>query len=908
MKSLTKSCLAVLLVSAMLLAPNSINSFLSIYANAADTVSVTFYGNGGTPSVSSCSFTVGQAYGDNFPSAIGNHGFSFVGWYTQPEDGEVHLRSTAARKDVTKLYAHWEENEKGVLEKNHIYKIVNVNSGLPLEPASNSKNSVVKQQTTNNNNSQLWRVTYADDDGYYKFETLNGGYALDMNASDNKFALRTPLKIYPPNNNSDAQFFSLVQGDNLSRIVYSIHSKNTGRVLDVSGSSTDAGAEVWQWCPHFGDGQLFYFEEVKERKVRFYENLNDNYLPSPQEVYQEIGTTTAPYNTCFSSRNSGVTVSLNPDRNSLIVNQLVNQTVASHDAEMTWVTTVGDSYAYGINALNDSTMQLDFVANSSVDDATIYFRWGFDGDDTIKAVPLSLGYGSYSVLLPRTRRSGHNLHPFIDKPCTVEIQNLVLCDEEAESAYAGSTDAYQLYQEKNNIREPYVYDDYIIAPDPITAREGYYFQGWYTRRVGGTKIADTDRIYCYEYEGNLTLYAQWYTFSHTHSYKYTVIPPTCEEPGYTITECNSCSLYEESDYKPALGHNYGEWQYLNDAVHQHVCSNDNSHVEKVEHSWNAGIVTLEPTTTTEGLRTYTCEVCGGSKTETIPIVNTPVITEISIQDLPLKTFYMLGEPIDLSGMVIEVSYSDGESELIASGYECEADTATTVGEQIVGVLYDGFRTEFVIWVNDVIPEDLPQLVLSSSKAAPGQTVDITVQIKNNPGIVAASLQIAYDNTRLMLMDVQDNGLLGSSSFIHGNDYSDVPFTVLWVNSLSQVNYSEDGVLVTFTFKVLEDAPIGETGITLNYSKNSTLNVELDEVAFAVSSGCIGVTKHISGDVNGDNMVDLKDVVTLRRYLSGGWAVEIDSTNADVNADKEVDLKDVIILRRYLSGGWNVTLQ
>jgi hypothetical protein len=62
-----------------------------------------------------------------------------------------------------------------------------------------------------------------------------------------------------------------------------------------------------------------------------------------------------------------------------------------------------------------------------------------------------------------------------------------------------------------------------------------------------------------------------------------------------------------------------------------------------------------------------------------------------------------------------------------------------------------------------------------------------------------------------------------------------------------------------------------------------------------------------GDVNGDNTVNLKDVVLIRRYIAGGWNAEIDESIADVNGDKTVNLKDVVLLRRYIAGGWNVEL-
>lgn len=65
---------------------------------------------------------------------------------------------------------------------------------------------------------------------------------------------------------------------------------------------------------------------------------------------------------------------------------------------------------------------------------------------------------------------------------------------------------------------------------------------------------------------------------------------------------------------------------------------------------------------------------------------------------------------------------------------------------------------------------------------------------------------------------------------------------------------------------------------------------------------------VSGDANNDGAIDLKDVVIIRRYVAGGWDVEIDAANADVNADDTVDLKDVVLIRRYIAGGWDVELK
>lgn len=62
-----------------------------------------------------------------------------------------------------------------------------------------------------------------------------------------------------------------------------------------------------------------------------------------------------------------------------------------------------------------------------------------------------------------------------------------------------------------------------------------------------------------------------------------------------------------------------------------------------------------------------------------------------------------------------------------------------------------------------------------------------------------------------------------------------------------------------------------------------------------------------GDVNSDDVVNAKDVATLRRYLAGGWDVTIAEAASDVNDDGVINAKDVATLRRYLAGGWDVEL-
>ena len=93
--------------------------------------------------------------------------------------------------------------------------------------------------------------------------------------------------------------------------------------------------------------------------------------------------------------------------------------------------------------------------------------------------------------------------------------------------------------------------------------------------------------------------------------------PTCETEGEMFYTCLTCGDTRKEPV-PAKGHDWGEWSKTDEKVHQRVCAHDATHVEAQEHSWDEGAVTKEPTIVSKGVKTYTCPVCNGTKTEELP--------------------------------------------------------------------------------------------------------------------------------------------------------------------------------------------------------------------------------------------------------------------------------------------------
>lgn len=76
-----------------------------------------------------------------------------------------------------------------------------------------------------------------------------------------------------------------------------------------------------------------------------------------------------------------------------------------------------------------------------------------------------------------------------------------------------------------------------------------------------------------------------------------------------------------------------------------------------------------------------------------------------------------------------------------------------------------------------------------------------------------------------------------------------------------------------------------------------------------SSGFFQLSTYIPGDINGDGIVNTKDITTLRRYNSGGYSdLNVVEEALDVNKDGIVNTKDITTLRRYNSGGYDIEIK
>lgn len=133
----------------------------------------------------------------------------------------------------------------------------------------------------------------------------------------------------------------------------------------------------------------------------------------------------------------------------------------------------------------------------------------------------------------------------------------------------------------------------------------------------------------------------------------------------------------------------------------------------------------------------------------------------------------------------------------------------------------------------------PTISASNVEANPGDTVDVTVNIANNPGVTSVLLTIGFDASALTLTGVTDGGILGSA--FHSNNYKN-PYTLSWANDTATTNITNNGTAVTLKFKVADDAAVKKYSITVSYDVDNyeVIDKDMNPISFGLVNGSIDV--------------------------------------------------------------------
>ena len=178
----------------------------------------------------------------------------------------------------------------------------------------------------------------------------------------------------------------------------------------------------------------------------------------------------------------------------------------------------------------------------------------------------------------------------------------------------------------------------------------------------------------------------------------------------------------------------------------------------------------------------------------------------------------------------------------------------------------------------------------------GEIVDVKLNIQNNPGITALSIDVAYSSDDLELISIS-NAALFQDAISTGN-VSANPLRISWYATDSQ-NKVDNGTLAILRFRVRDNAICSR--INISYNPENVFDNTLQNQPFEITNGWVLVGDKKIGDAYSDNQISVRDVTSIQRQI-----VELEDLSAeelvlaDTNGDGEINIADATHLQMYLA--------
>ena len=216
---------------------------------------------------------------------------------------------------------------------------------------------------------------------------------------------------------------------------------------------------------------------------------------------------------------------------------------------------------------------------------------------------------------------------------------------------------------------------------------------------------------------------------------------------------------------------------------------------------------------------------------------------------------------------------------------------------------------YLIVSAEVASDNNCQIEIGSVSGKAGDEVSVDVCIKNDPGIIGASLSVNYAEG-LTLVDSEKGDAFNGLTFVKPGRYKNGCVFTWDAESIDPNDIVSEGVIMTLVFAISETAQSGNIlPISISYNEGDIFDSDFDFINPAVVSGSIIVVSYTPGDVNDDGKINTMDVVLIRRFIADGCTTDPDGYNvsiieeaADVNDDGRINTMDVVYIRRYIADG------
>ncbi|MBQ7670031.1 MAG: hypothetical protein IJS45_04850 [Clostridia bacterium] len=340
------------------------------------------------------------------------------------------------------------------------------------------------------------------------------------------------------------------------------------------------------------------------------------------------------------------------------------------------------------------------------------------------------------------------------------------------------------------------------------------------------------------------------------------------------------------------------------------------------HSYGGWTVTVEPGCTTEGVKTRTCSVCGYKDEAAVPAKGHNTVTE-TVQPTCTESghtrIYCPACGYQYSNTVIPATGHSAGNRKVTSIAAAGSNGSTTVHCTVCGeLLEEGIYTLDDPAVNFVVssPEEY-QNGLNS--------VDVSVVIKNNPGIWGASFYLYFDpvfsfvssengtvfsNDNVLISEnaikVSDSSWASSIFELDGTEIGNRKAINYYAESSNFTDNTANGTL--FTVKLAYDSSLdGTYSFGFAYDPGSVINSNGDDVDVLFVGGEYTIQNATEpvypGDVNGDGKLNSRDIAVMKRCIASSLDDKdvVITANADINGDGKINSRDLSALKRLIAG-------
>ncbi|MBE6741411.1 MAG: hypothetical protein E7570_03820 [Ruminococcaceae bacterium] len=139
--------------------------------------------------------------------------------------------------------------------------------------------------------------------------------------------------------------------------------------------------------------------------------------------------------------------------------------------------------------------------------------------------------------------------------------------------------------------------------------------------------------------------------------------------------------------------------------------------------------------------------------------------------------------------------------------------------------------------------DNPTIITENTTASAGSNnVELAVSVKNNPGILGMTLQIAYDDSVMKLKSAQNGEAVSDCLTLTKAKTLENGCNFMWDGIEMPKDKVKDGNVLILFFDISDNAKAGSYPVSFTYKKGDIVDNELNEVEADVVNGSVNISK------------------------------------------------------------------